>query len=211
MKFAVCRNPNLNSSEPKFKVHNLRAAFEDSQGNIVHLVRNPPEDDEALHKFHLKMAKLLIAEDLKEHGIHKDELAELWFDERRTKEATYAMWEHGLLKHFRFSHDDYIPHYASKIYEIARPILKGIEGKPALGKFLLDEGFNVGAYHDVEKLLVSLKEFFGVDAYPTFIGHGGYHPALFEVGVLATKDCDRRIHHPMVAKVPKGKFLMRHL
>ncbi|KAL6544856.1 hypothetical protein OROMI_023718 [Orobanche minor] len=59
IKFAVCRNPDLNSSEPKFEVNNLRAVFQDSDGNIVHLIRSPPENDDALHKFHMKMATKL--------------------------------------------------------------------------------------------------------------------------------------------------------
>lgn len=57
----------------------------------------------------------------------------------------------------------------------------------------------------------SSREFLTVDAYPTFVGHGGYHPALFEVGVLAKKDCSARIFHPMSTKVPQGKFLMRRI
>lgn len=155
----------------------------------------------------------MIAEDLKEHNIAKADLADLWWDERRKPEATDAMWQHGLLKHFRFSHDDYISDYASKTYELARPILRGSDGQPGLGEFLLSEGFRVGEYHEVTDLLLALKQFFGgLDAAcPTFIGHGGYHPALFEVGVLATKDSTQKISHPMLTKVPRGKFLMRHL
>lgn len=57
--FAVCRNPDINSSAPNFKVHNLRAAFQDSDDNIVHLIREPPIHDGPLHKFHMKMAKLV--------------------------------------------------------------------------------------------------------------------------------------------------------
>ncbi|KAL6521343.1 hypothetical protein OROGR_017912 [Orobanche gracilis] len=113
------------------------------------------------------------------------------------------MWGHGLLKHFQFSNGDYIRDYASKTCDLAHPILKGSEGGLGLGEFLAEEGFVVGEYHEVKKLLVSLKKFFKVDVCPTFVCHGAYHPSLFEVGVLATKDCSQRIPHLMVSKFPQ--------
>ena len=72
----------------------------------------------------------------------------------------------------------------------------------------MEEGFVVGKYYEVAKLLVSLKKFFGVDVFPTFIGHGGHRPSLYEVGVLFTKDCTQMIHHPRVGEVSQEKFLM---
>lgn len=162
----------------------------------------------------------LIEVDLKTHGIDKSELEKIWFDESRKTKKTEAMWARGLLKHSRFSLDDVIVDYASTTYELAKPILEGrqvelesgeLRHELGLGEFLLQEEFQVGEYYDVADLLVSLKRFFGVDVLPTFIGHGGYHPSLFEVGVLTTKDGSTRIDHPMVSKVPQGKFLMRHL
>lgn len=154
------------------------------------------------------MIKLqLIKLDLKTCGIEETEMKELWYSDSGNTEN---MWGHGLVKHSRFSFSpgDLIYDYASKIFYMAKPILKGSEGCPGLGEFLMQEGFVVGQYHDVADLMVSLKKFFGVDVYPTFIGHGGYHPSLFEIGLLATRDCARRLPHPMSSKVPKGKFLM---
>ncbi|KAL6521344.1 hypothetical protein OROGR_017913 [Orobanche gracilis] len=153
---------------------------------------------------------MLITEDLRAHNIDEAKLAELWYNERKNTKATEAMWGRGLLKNFQFSNGDYIRDYASKTYDLAHSILKGSEGGLGLGEFLAEEGFVVGKYYKVKKLLVSLK-FFKVDACPTFIGHGAYHPSPFEVGVLATKDFSQRIPHLMVSEVPQEKFIMRHL
>lgn len=138
-------------------------------------------------------------------------MEKIWFHWSRKREKTEALWAHSLLKHADFSIGDCISAYASTTYKLAKPILESEKHHPGLGEFLLQEGFEVGKYYDVADLLVSLKRFFGVDVLPTFIRQGGIHPSLFEVGVLTTKDGTKRIDHPMVSKVPPGKFLMRHL
>ncbi|KAK1390849.1 hypothetical protein POM88_019027 [Heracleum sosnowskyi] len=222
MKYAVTRNPLRNSKAPCFKVHNYRASYEDSEGRIVNLIRNVPKqkEDPALLKFLMAMAKKLIDEDLKKHEINKADLEKLWFEESRTTEKTEAMWCQSLVKHYQFSLYDLLLEYASTTYKLAKPVLEGtevelesgeLEHQLGLGEFLLKEGFVVGKYHDVKKLMESLKRFFGVDVFPTFVGHGAYHPSLFEVGVLTTKDGAKRIDHPMASKVPEGLFLMREL
>lgn len=55
MKFAVTRNPLPNSKAPSFKVHNLRAAYKDSSGYIVHLIREPPDEDTDPQEFLVEM------------------------------------------------------------------------------------------------------------------------------------------------------------
>ncbi|KAL6528847.1 hypothetical protein OROMI_029023 [Orobanche minor] len=138
----------------------------------------------------------------------ESQLEELWYEETGN---TNFMWGHGSLKHSNFSLDEGIPNYGYTLYSIALPILQGTNGQPGLGDFLAKEGFKAGRYYDVADLLVSLKKFFGVEAYPTFFKHGGYHPSLFEIALLLSKDGTKRLDHPMAAKARKGKFLMRRI
>lgn len=118
-------------------------------------------------------------------------------------------WATALLKHSRFSLDEAIDNYASKTYDLAYPIINGTEHQPGLGEFLETKKFYTGKYHKVANLMPALKDFFGVDVYPTFVGHAGYHPSLLEVGVLTNKECNTKIHHPMSTTIPPGEFLMR--
>ncbi|KAK1401178.1 hypothetical protein POM88_000783 [Heracleum sosnowskyi] len=134
---------------------------------------------------------------------------ELWWDDRRWD--IEDMWARKMLKHSGFSNFDLILVYASMTYLVEKLILKGSEGKLGLKVFLVKKEFLVGKYYHVADLLVALKEYFGVDICPTFVGHGGYHPSLFEVGVIFNKDYTQMIPHPMVTKVPNGQFLLRHI
>ncbi|WOG81364.1 hypothetical protein DCAR_0100510 [Daucus carota subsp. sativus] len=62
--------------------------------------------------------------------------------------------------------------------------------------FWKKNGFEVGKYHQVEDLHLVLKEYFGVDVYPTFVAQGT-HPFLHEVGVLYSKDSREKLDHPI--------------
>ncbi|KAL6548244.1 hypothetical protein OROGR_008665 [Orobanche gracilis] len=198
-----------------FKVHNLRAVYE-KDGNIIHINRTPPPEpsDSTDHTEFEEYEMLRDAEtgrikaDLFKRELEESELEELWYEETGN---TNFMWGHGSLKHSNFSLDEGIPNYGYTLYSIAQSILQGTNGQPGLGDFLANEGFKAGRYYDVADLLVSLKKFFGVEAYPTFFKHGGYHPSLFEIALLLSKDGTKRLDHPMAAKAPKGKFLMRKI
>lgn len=150
----------------------------------------------------------MIKLDMDLHCITDDELQQLWWPELGDPQD---FWATSLLKHSWFSLDEAITDYVSKTFELASPMINGTDDQPGLGEFLEMRGFTTGKYHDVAHLLPALKDFFTVDAYPTFVGHGGYHPALAEVGVLTVKDCSAKIFHPMSTTVPQGKFLMRRL
>lgn len=71
-------------------------------------------------------------------------------------------------------------------------------------------GFEAGQYYEVSALLPVWREYFGVDAYPIFVGQGK-HPVLFEAGELRVQDTEERIDHPMTKLLPRGKFLMRKI
>lgn len=147
---------------------------------------------------------MLVYLDLLNNDISKSNLEKIWWHDGRT--PTEEFWYNGMIKHYRFATEGTIPDYASLTYKLADPILNGSESL----KDFLRKRFKVCKYHKVEVLMASLKEFFGVDVYPTFVRHG-HHPSLFEIGILYTKDGSKRINHPLVNNVPTGKFLMKYI
>ncbi|KAL6568726.1 hypothetical protein OROHE_004410 [Orobanche hederae] len=194
LKLTTCKNMDPTSRRPAFKVHNIRSSYESDSGRIVNLNRQIRirESDDEFFEFLVEITKERIEIDMERHGISEAELQQLWWPEIGDMKD---FWATSMLKHSWFFLDENITDYASKTFKLADPIINGTNNKPGLGEFLEMRNLCTGKYHEVTHLLGALKEFFTVDGYPNFVGHGGYHPSLFEVGVIATKDCSARISH----------------
>ncbi|KAK1389814.1 hypothetical protein POM88_017992 [Heracleum sosnowskyi] len=116
----------------------------------------------------LKAAKENYFKDVKIQ-LDADEIQDLkaiWFD--GDKEVS-RFWANECVKHNQYAVGDYIPNYFGK-----RP---GYGSKTDLRSILLAEGFEVGQYHNAQKLQEILKKHLGVNCYLTFYDHHG-HPCL---------------------------------
>lgn len=147
-----------------------------------------------------------IKADMGRKGISEGDLEKFWWHDGRTPAQDF--WFAGMVKHNRLSTIDSISDYASTTYKLVDPILNSGENYPGLADFLYLEELYIGKYHTVKKHMAVLKEFFGVDVYPTFVGQGR-HLVLFEIGVLYRDG--KMIDHPLAHTVPCGQFLMRHI